>query len=308
MTMADVFLSYAREDRAKAEQIATALTNAGYNVFWDIEIPPGVSWADFLAEKLSQSKAALVLWSKTSTASQWVREEARLARDKGKLIPVMVEDCAPPFGFGEIQAANLASWNGEADNPHWKLLLEGIQRAVGAAPTGTAAAPPLRPPPPAVGWNAAKAVGDVTKTVSAGGGPAIAPAAGKRNWLMIGAVAVVGLGGLVTVLGQGGNAPPAPPSYIGGDTPAPAAQSFSPAVADIVQKARGAQVAAKAAFDEANNNAAAGAAAAASTVATAQARGPWAPSRAISRRCRPDSSRRSASPWPTARNSRAPCR
>ncbi|TPW00762.1 MAG: TIR protein, partial [Alphaproteobacteria bacterium] len=124
MTMADVFLSYAREDRAKAEQIATALTNAGYNVFWDIEIPPGVSWADFLAEKLSQSKASLVLWSKTSTASQWVREEARLARDKGKLIPVMVEDCAPPFGFGEIQAANLASWNGDADNPHWKLLLE----------------------------------------------------------------------------------------------------------------------------------------------------------------------------------------
>ncbi|MDZ4777523.1 MAG: toll/interleukin-1 receptor domain-containing protein, partial [Alphaproteobacteria bacterium] len=128
--MADVFLSYAREDRAKAEQIAQALGSAGYDVFWDIEIPPGASWADFLAEKLSQSKAALVLWSTTSTSSQWVREEARLARDRGKLIPVMIEECAPPFGFGEIQAANLASWNGEADNPHWKLLLEGIQRAV----------------------------------------------------------------------------------------------------------------------------------------------------------------------------------
>ena len=259
MTMADVFLSYAREDRAKAEQIATALTNAGYNVFWDIEIPPGVSWADFLAEKLSQSKAALVLWSKTSTASQWVREEARLARDKGKLIPVMVEECAPPFGFGEIQAANLADWNGEASNPHWKLLLEGIQRAVGSAPTGQASAPPLSPPAATGGWNAAKAVGDVTKTVSAGAGPVIAPAGGKRNWLMIGAVAFVGLAGLAMVLTpRGGQQGQLPAPYVGGVAPVPGAQTFSPAVADIVQKSRAAQVAAKVAFDEATRNAATG--------------------------------------------------
>jgi hypothetical protein len=252
LTMADVFLSYAREDRARAEQIAKGLTNAGYDVFWDVEIPPGTSWADFLAEKLSQSKAALVLWSNTSTASQWVREEARLARDRGKLIPVMVEDCAPPFGFGEIQAANLAAWNGEADNPQWKLLLEGIQRAVGAAPTGPGAAPPLPPPPAAGGWNAAKAVGGATKTVSAG--PAITPASGKRNWVVIGGVALLGLVGLVTVLGQGGPSTPAAPiPYVG--PAAPGAQSFSPAVADIVQKARAAQVAAKAAFEEASRNA-----------------------------------------------------
>ena len=80
--MADVFLSYAREDRAKAEQIAQALGAGGYDVFWDVEIPPGTSWADFLAEKLASSKAAIVLWSVTSTASQWVREEARLASSR----------------------------------------------------------------------------------------------------------------------------------------------------------------------------------------------------------------------------------
>lgn len=248
--MADVFLSYAREDRARAEQIAKGLTNAGYDVFWDVEIPPGTSWADFLSEKLTQSKAALVLWSKTSTASQWVREEARLARDRGKLIPVLIEDCAPPFGFGEIQAANLASWNGEADNAHWKLLLEGIQRAVGSAPTGTGSAPPLKKPPSS-GWSTQQAAGSAAQTP----GPSFTPG-GKPNWILIGGLALVGIIGIGMFASQRGGAPPAP--YVGGVAPSPVAQSFSPAVADIVQKARAAQIAGKAAAEEAVRNAATG--------------------------------------------------
>jgi hypothetical protein len=262
--MADVFLSYAREDRAKAEQIAKALSNAGYDVFWDIEIPPGVSWADFLSEKLSQSKAALVLWSATSTSSQWVREEARLARDRGKLIPVMIEECAPPFGFGEIQAANLASWNGEADNPHWKLLLEGIQRAVGAAPTGTASAPPLRAPAQA-GWTPPQQ----QRAAGPALGPAIAPQPGKRNWLVIGGVGLVAVLGLATMLNQGGGqVAPGPAPFVGGSGPLQpvAPGTYAPAVADIVQKARAAQAAAKVVAQEAERNATAGQQAAAAAI------------------------------------------
>lgn len=259
--MADIFLSYAREDRAKAEQIAKALGNAGYDVFWDIEIPPGASWADFLAEKLSQSKAALVLWSSTSTASQWVREEARLARDRGKLIPVMIEDCAPPFGFGEIQAANLAGWNGEADNPHWKLLLEGIQRAVGAAPTGTASAPPLRAPPAPSGWT--------QPAPHTAAGPAVAPSPAKRNWVLIGGVALAAVLGLVTILNQGGDpVTPAPAPHVGGAGPlSPVTPgALSPAVAEVVQKARATQAAAKVVAQEADRNAKAGQQAAAAAM------------------------------------------
>jgi len=247
--MADVFLSYAREDRARAEQIAKGLTSAGYDVFWDVEIPPGTSWADFLAEKLTQSKAALVLWSTTSTSSQWVREEARLARDRGKLIPVMIEECAPPFGFGEIQAANLASWNGEADNPHWKLLLDGIQRAVGSAAKAGASAPPLKAPATS-GWNA--------QAASNAAGPAIGPAKGKRNLLLVGALAFAGVFGLIMVFSQNGGAPVSPAPYAGGAAPAPVAAAFAPAIADIVQKARAAQAAGKAAAEEAVRHAAVG--------------------------------------------------
>lgn len=132
--MADIFLSYAREDHARAEQIAKALIAAGYEVFWDVEIPPGKSWADVLEEKLAVSKAAIVLWSKISAASKWVREEARVAHDRGKLIPVQIDGTSPPFGFGEIQAADLKGWRGDTSDPQWRALLSAVSTAVARPP------------------------------------------------------------------------------------------------------------------------------------------------------------------------------
>lgn len=137
--MADVFLSYAREDTVRAEQVASGLSAAGLDVFWDNEIPPGTTWADYIEGKLTQCKALIVLWSEHSTKSQWVREEARMGRDKGVLIPVMIDASQPPFGFGEVQAANLSNWNGEADDPNWRRFIDAAMRATKTEP---------RPQPP----------------------------------------------------------------------------------------------------------------------------------------------------------------
>jgi hypothetical protein len=149
--MADVFLSYAREDAARAELVARGLEQAGLDVFWDNEIPPGQTWADYIEQKLTQCKALIVLWSEHSTKSQWVREEARMGRDKGVLIPVMMDASTPPFGFGEVQAANLSGWNGEADHPGWRRFLDAVTRAAqGAprqAPQPAMSAPPRDPSP-----------------------------------------------------------------------------------------------------------------------------------------------------------------
>lgn len=146
--MADVFLSYAREDTARAEQVAKGLESAGLDVFWDNEIPPGTTWADYIEQKLNVCKALIVLWSEHSTKSQWVREEARMGRDKGCLIPVMIDASQPPFGFGEVQAANLANWNGEADHPNWRRFVDAVMRASNAAPPAQAAQTPRPQPQP----------------------------------------------------------------------------------------------------------------------------------------------------------------
>jgi hypothetical protein len=143
--MADVFLSYAREDVARAEQVAKGLQAAGLQVFWDTEIPPGTTWADYIESKLNQCKALIVLWSEHSTKSQWVREEARMGRDKGVLIPVMIDNSQPPFGFGEVQAANLATWNGEADHPHWRRFVDAVMSAAKTTPRPSQAMPSAPP-------------------------------------------------------------------------------------------------------------------------------------------------------------------
>ena len=145
--MADVFISYSREDRVRAEQVAHGLQAAGLEVFWDNEIPPGTTWADYIETKLTQCKALIVLWSATSTKSQWVREEARMGRDKGVLIPAMIDGSQAPFGFGEVQAANLSGWNGAADHPEWQRFVNAVRNAANLPPRPAAAPQPARPQP-----------------------------------------------------------------------------------------------------------------------------------------------------------------
>jgi hypothetical protein len=141
--MTDVFISYAREDRARAEQVAQALNNAGLEAFWDSEIPPGQTWADYIENKLGTCKALVVLWSEHSTKSQWVREEARMAKESKKLIPAMLDATPAPFGFGEVQGADLSTWNGQADHPEWRRFLSAVAGAAGkSAAVSAASAPP----------------------------------------------------------------------------------------------------------------------------------------------------------------------
>jgi len=192
--MADVFISYAREDKGRAEQVARGLQGAGVDVFWDSEIPPGQTWADYIEDKLSQCKAVIVLWSENSTRSQWVREEARMGRDRGKLIPVQLDDSPAPFGFGEVQAANLRDWTGQGGHPEWERTLAAV-RAIVANPN---AAPPPRPQP------------TPQSTIHSAYTPPVVERASKpwfqNVWVLVGGgvLAVLVLLGVIGAVGGGG--------------------------------------------------------------------------------------------------------
>lgn len=43
--MADIFLSYASEDRERIVPLARLLEGCGWSVFWDRKTPIGVTWA-----------------------------------------------------------------------------------------------------------------------------------------------------------------------------------------------------------------------------------------------------------------------
>jgi len=156
--MADVFISYAREDRDQAEHIARGLGALGLDTFWDTEIPPGQTWADYIESKLTACKSVIVLWSVHSTKSQWVREEARIGRERAKLIPVMLDQSQPPFGFGEVQAADLSSWTGNYNDSVWTRFAHAVYRtARGSEPLpppqpGVQTPPTQAPPSQSSGW------------------------------------------------------------------------------------------------------------------------------------------------------------
>ena len=84
--MADVFVSYARNDEAVAVRVVDALRSDGYAVWRDDELPAHLAYADVIEERLKSAKAVVVLWSAEAARSQWVRAEADTARAEGTLI------------------------------------------------------------------------------------------------------------------------------------------------------------------------------------------------------------------------------
>ena len=82
--MADIFLSYAKEDREVARKLATLLENAGWIIWWDRRIPAGRTWHDVLEEALREMRCMVVLWSSHSIDSDWVKEEAEEARARAR--------------------------------------------------------------------------------------------------------------------------------------------------------------------------------------------------------------------------------
>ena len=61
--MADIFVSYARKDSARVEQLAEGLArNGGWSLFTDHVIPTGQSWREYIGAQLEEARCVLVIW------------------------------------------------------------------------------------------------------------------------------------------------------------------------------------------------------------------------------------------------------
>ena len=78
--MVDIFISYSRQDLSRVRLLADALSAHGWSVWWDRQIPAGRTFDQFIADALASARAVVVVWSKDSIASSWVREEAEEGR------------------------------------------------------------------------------------------------------------------------------------------------------------------------------------------------------------------------------------
>ncbi len=124
--MADIFLSYAREDEPRARQLAAALELRGWSVWWDRRIPHGKDFNAYIAEQLDAARCIIVLWSAMALASKFVRDEAAEGLNDGRLVPCLVEAVRPPLGFRQLQAANLTDWSSAGSQDEFERFIESI--------------------------------------------------------------------------------------------------------------------------------------------------------------------------------------
>ncbi len=130
------FISYASMDRQRAQGVATHLISQGDQVFLDQQLNAGSGYRSELEREISAADKVIVLWTKNSVKSDWVKEEAEAARMAGKLLPVRFR-VKPPFGFRELHTPDLS------------LLADGA--AVAAALNVDRRTSQTQPPPPKPG-------------------------------------------------------------------------------------------------------------------------------------------------------------
>jgi hypothetical protein len=139
--MAKVFLSYDRDDTERARPVALALEKAGHFVWWDLHIRGGEQFSKVIDEALQAADAVVVLWSKYSIESPWVRDEAAAGRDSGRLIPVSLDEAKPPLGFRQYQMIDLSRWKGRGKPAELIRLFDSIEALEKVGPVATPSGP-----------------------------------------------------------------------------------------------------------------------------------------------------------------------
>lgn len=111
--MSQIFLSYAREDKPRVDQIYAALKKAGLNPWMDEPprpyqmegLQPGEFWEEEIRKRMREARITLVFFSIRSVEKEgYVQREYRLALDRKaqqpqhqpSLIPVLLDACEPP--------------------------------------------------------------------------------------------------------------------------------------------------------------------------------------------------------------------
>jgi len=193
--LADIFISYAREDRDWVERLAEVVEAAGMSVWWDSRQRYGKSFEAQIVEELGRARCVIVVWSRASLASDWVKDEAQEGRERGVLLPILKDGVLPPLGFKQLHSANLSDWTGGA---HKALpgVLDALRELTGKAERTvaiTARPKPVKPErahaprapsttPAAKTASAPRILGRLLSTMNANGPSAPKPAGGQARF------------------------------------------------------------------------------------------------------------------------------
>ncbi len=111
--MADIFISYKREERSEVERLATALRGLGFDVWFDASLSAGEAFSDQIDREVKAAKVVLVCWSPNATGSKWVKAEALEGFNRDSLVQTQIagpDGFAPPTPFTAVHMEDLRAW------------------------------------------------------------------------------------------------------------------------------------------------------------------------------------------------------
>lgn len=93
--MADIFISYSKQEADLTIALARDLEDRGYTTWWDTSLVPGEEFQDRIRAELGKARVVIVIWTASSVSSQWVLAEAQLGAAQNKLITVRAGSLDP---------------------------------------------------------------------------------------------------------------------------------------------------------------------------------------------------------------------
>lgn len=115
----DAFLCYAHEDTVRVTALQRLLAVDGIRLFRDVEqIRPGESITTRLHKALSGARKAVVVASKHSERSAWVKRERALllSRHDALVFPVLIDDIPLPDEIADLFTIDLRGYGGTLDD------------------------------------------------------------------------------------------------------------------------------------------------------------------------------------------------
>jgi adenylate cyclase len=147
--LADIFVSYSRQDKGLVAPVVAALEAEGWSVWWDPEITPGEEFDALISRELERARSLVVVWTPQSVESRWVRGEARDAADRGVLVPVRFQNAKLPIDFRAVHTTDLDQWGEDAQGAPFRALCKALEAKLGA-PRKPGSAPPIKEKAPPV--------------------------------------------------------------------------------------------------------------------------------------------------------------
>lgn len=129
--MADVFISYKRDERDAVERIAHQLRIIGFEVWFDASMSAGEAFSDEIDREARAARAILVCWSASARDSRWVKAEAMIGFEQDKLAAAYVDGpdgFSPPTPFNAVHAADVRDYLSSPNEAHagWRSILRRI--------------------------------------------------------------------------------------------------------------------------------------------------------------------------------------